>query len=97
GIGREAALRLAQEGAAVGIFDINARGAAETIDKMSGARAKAYEVDISDRQQVAAAHAAFESEFGSTQGLANIAGWDAAKLFLESDPAVWDKIIRINL
>jgi 2-hydroxycyclohexanecarboxyl-CoA dehydrogenase len=97
GIGREAALRLAQEGAIVGIFDINARGAATTVEKIGGGRAKVYEVDISDRERVAAAHAAFEDEFGPTQGLANVAGWDSAKMFLESDPAVWEKIIRINL
>ena len=94
GIGREAALRLAQEGALVGIFDINARGAAATVEKIDSGRAKVYEVDISDRAKVAAAHAAFEGEFGPTQGLANVAGWDSAKMFLESDPAVRDFLQR---
>lgn len=97
GIGREAALRLAEEGALVGIFDIDIRGAAATVEKIGTGRAKAYEVDISDRNQVNSAHTAFEGEFGPTRGLANVAGWDSAKMFLDSDPAVWEKIIRINL
>ncbi len=97
GIGREAALRLAREGALVGIFDIDARGAAATAEQAGAGRAKAYRVDIGDRDQVAAAHGAFEAEFGPTQGLANVAGWDSASLFLDSDPAVWERIIRVNL
>ena len=68
GIGREAALRLAEEGALVGIFDIDIRGAAATVEKIGTGRARAYEVDISDRNQVNSAHAAFEGEFGPTRG-----------------------------
>ena len=97
GIGREAALRLGQEGARVAIFDLNEDGARQTTDQIGAGRAMAFKVDISDRGQVAAAMTAFETQFGPTDGLANVAGWDSAKLFLETDPAVWDKIIRINL
>ncbi len=97
GIGRDAAIRLAEEGAKVGIFDLNEAGAQEVVDSIGADRAAAYRVDISDREQVAAAMAAFESHFGPTQGLANVAGWDSARLFMDTDPAVWDKVIRINL
>lgn len=97
GIGREAALRLGQEGARVGIFDLNEDGARETAGQIGADRAMAFKVDISNRDEVAAAMAEFETRFGPTDALANVAGWDSAKLFLDTDPAVWDKIIRINL
>jgi 2-hydroxycyclohexanecarboxyl-CoA dehydrogenase len=98
GIGRAAALRLAQEGCLVGIFDTNETGAAETARQCPDpAAVRAYHVDISDEVQVAAALAAFEAAFGPTDGLANIAGWDRPARFLDTDRAFWDQVIRINL
>jgi 2-hydroxycyclohexanecarboxyl-CoA dehydrogenase len=95
GIGRAAALRLAQEGCVVGIFDLNEAGAKETA--ASCANAHAYVVDITDRDQIAAAVASFEQTCGPVQGLANIAGWDTPVNFLDTDRALWDKLIQINL
>jgi 2-hydroxycyclohexanecarboxyl-CoA dehydrogenase len=70
GIGRAAALRLAAEGCVLGIFDLDEAGARETAAQC--AQAQAYRVDITDREQIAAAAAAF----GRADGLANVAGWD---------------------
>ncbi|HEY7580291.1 MAG TPA: SDR family oxidoreductase [Acetobacteraceae bacterium] len=95
GIGRAAALRLAQEGCVLGIFDLHEAGAQATAAQCGEARA--YRVDIADRTQIAAAVAAFEAECGPIEGLANIAGWDTPVDFLETDRALWDKIIQINL
>lgn len=99
GIGRAAALRLGAEGCIVGIFDLNERGAQETAGRIveAGGQAAAYRVDIADPAQVRAAHDRFEAQFGPVEGLANIAGWDAAKNFLDTDPDFWEKVIRINL
>jgi 2-hydroxycyclohexanecarboxyl-CoA dehydrogenase len=96
GIGRATALRLAEEGCVVGIFDINQQGAEETAAEC-GKNARAWQVDIAERERVERAAAEFESAFGPPDGLANIAGWDVARNFLESDPALWDRVIRINL
>ena len=96
GIGRAAALRLAEEGCTVGIFDLNADGAAETAAQC-GAAARAWHVDIAERDQVERAAAEFEQAFGPPDGLANIAGWDVARNFLDTDPELWDRVIRINL
>jgi 2-hydroxycyclohexanecarboxyl-CoA dehydrogenase len=97
GIGRAAALRLADEGCVLGILDLNEAGARETAARCAGATATAYGVDITDRQQVAAAVESFEAARGPVQGLANIAGWDTPLSFLETDRALWDKVIQINL
>jgi 2-hydroxycyclohexanecarboxyl-CoA dehydrogenase len=95
GIGRAAALRLAQAGCVLGIFDLDEVGAQATAAQCG--EATAYRVDITDRGQIAAAVASFEAGFGPVEGLANIAGWDTPVNFLDTDRALWDKIIQINL
>ena len=95
GIGRAAALRLAAEGCVLGIFDLDEAGA--QIVARQSEQAAAYRVDITDREQIAAAVASFEATFGPVEGLANVAGWDTPVPFLETDRALWDKVIQINL
>jgi 2-hydroxycyclohexanecarboxyl-CoA dehydrogenase len=97
GIGRAAALRLADEGCVLGIFDLDEAGARETAARCAGGQARAYRVDITDRTGIEAAVAAFETASGPVQGLANIAGWDTPRDFLDTDRALWDRIIQINL
>jgi 2-hydroxycyclohexanecarboxyl-CoA dehydrogenase len=99
GIGRATAIRLAEEGCAVGIFDLDEEGAATTkamCASKSGA-VSAYKVDIVDYAQVEQAVGQFESKAGPIGLLANVAGWDKAKPFIESDVELWHKIIAINL
>lgn len=99
GIGRAVAKRLAEEGCVVGIFDLDEVGAADTISmcKSAGGRLTAHKVDISDYKQVEDATRAFESQAGPIDMLANVAGWDKAVPFLESDVELWNRIIAINL
>ncbi|MBV9701674.1 MAG: SDR family NAD(P)-dependent oxidoreductase, partial [Methylobacteriaceae bacterium] len=64
GIGRAAALRLAEEGAIVGVFDINAAGAravAAEATEMPG-KIVPYEVDITEHTAVERAVEKFEAE-----------------------------------
>jgi 2-hydroxycyclohexanecarboxyl-CoA dehydrogenase len=98
GIGREVCKRFAEEGSEVGVFDMNADGAAQTVAQIeaAGGKASAHTVDISDRKAVDAAVAAFEKG-GSVDVLVNNAGWDVAKPFLDTDVTLWDKVIAINL
>jgi len=96
GIGRATAIRLAKEGCQIGIFDLNDAGASETAEAI-GENACAYYVDIGNYAAVKDAVARFENDFGPTDGLANIAGWDRAQNFLDSDPGLWERIVRINL
>jgi 2-hydroxycyclohexanecarboxyl-CoA dehydrogenase len=91
GIGRAAALRLAEEGCELAIFDLDEAGARTTAAQCQ--RAQAYRVDITDIAQVEAASKAF----GPADGLANIAGWDTPVEFLDTDRGLWDKVVQINL
>jgi NAD(P)-dependent dehydrogenase (short-subunit alcohol dehydrogenase family) len=99
GIGRATVIRLAEEGCIVGIFDLDAKGSGETVAMCAAGsgKAAAYQVDIADYKQVEDAARRFEADFGPVDLLANIAGWDKASPFLESDVALWNKIIAINL
>jgi 2-hydroxycyclohexanecarboxyl-CoA dehydrogenase len=54
-------------------------------------------VDITDRAGVEAAVAAFETEVGPVELLANIAGFEIVRNFVDTDVALWDRIIGINL
>jgi 2-hydroxycyclohexanecarboxyl-CoA dehydrogenase len=96
GIGRATVRRLAEEGCLVGIFDIDEAGAQATA-AACGDKAQAFVTDITDRAAVERSAAAFEAAFGAPELLANVAGWDVMQNFLDTDPALWDRIIRINL
>ncbi len=96
GIGRATAIRLAAEGCQVGILDIDEAGAAQTAARCAG-RAWTSRTDITERAQVEVAVARFEDEVGPIDLLANIAGWDVIRNFLDTDTGLWDRIIGINL
>lgn len=99
GIGRATAIRLADEGCAVAIFDLDEAGAAAT-KSMAGSNSDSistYKVDIVDYSGVERAVRAFETERGPIGLLANVAGWDKAKPFIETDVEFWHKVIAINL
>ena len=95
GIGRATALRLAREGAAVGILDKNPETTSETVSiiKEIGARALGLIADVSDTEAVAEQVQTLREEFGSMDVLVNNAGFDRPGAFLKIDPedfkAVW--------
>ncbi len=96
GIGSAICRRFAEEGAKVGVFDLNI-GAAESVAASIGNAASAHACDITDLESVRAAVAAFEAKHGVTDVLVNNAGWDKFAYFLETGPDDWEKIIAINL
>jgi 2-hydroxycyclohexanecarboxyl-CoA dehydrogenase len=98
GIGRATVKRLADEGCKVAIFDLDETGAAATAAMCGAAGAvSAYKVDISDYGQVEQAAQACASKSGPIDLLANVAGWDKALPFLDSDVELWNRVIAINL
>jgi len=99
GIGRAIASRLAAEGVVVGVFDINAKGAGETVAAIEAAGGKALAVacDVTDYGKVTSAVADFEAQAGKgTDILVNNAGWDTPMPFLKTDEAFWKKVTAIN-
>ncbi|TQM09063.1 SDR family NAD(P)-dependent oxidoreductase [Pseudonocardia kunmingensis] len=94
GIGRAIAEKLAGEGAAVVVSDVNGATAAETAEAVGGV---ALPADVTDRASVTAMVAQAHERFGRIDVLVNNAGWDKAGPFVDSDPADWDRLIAINL
>lgn len=100
GIGRACALRLAEEGAGVAIFDrMDAEGQAlaDEIDA-SGGKARYWHVDVSKEAEVAAAVAAVADRFGGVHVLVNNAGISGStKLTHEISEAEWDQVQAVNV
>lgn len=96
GIGEATALRLAREGATVGIFDRNPETASGVVDtiRQSGARATGLIGDVSDTHEVKRLVEEFEKKFGPIDFLVNNAGFDRPggfrKLAVEDFRAVWE-------
>ena len=98
GIGRSICERFGEEGVQTFILDINAEGADQTARGMTeaGAAAAAFTVDISSETDVRRVVADIERS-GAVDILVNNAGWDEMSPFLQTDTALWKKIIDINL
>jgi 2-hydroxycyclohexanecarboxyl-CoA dehydrogenase len=94
GIGKAIATRLAEEGCHVGIFDLNLDAAEAVARDLTSTACK---VDVTDYGSAGAGVARFEADAGPCDILINCAGWDAPRLFLETAPGDWDKVIAINL
>jgi len=99
GIGRACAIRLAREGIAVGVLDLNIEGcekvAAEI--KTAGGKAVALKASIADRRQVIAAVDALRAAFGPVTIVVNNAGISNFIPFEELADGDWDKMFEINV
>jgi 2-hydroxycyclohexanecarboxyl-CoA dehydrogenase len=98
GIGRATAVRMAGEGAAVVIADVNGEGAAGVARSISegGGRAIALQVDVTDATGVRAMTEQTITAFGKIDILVSNAGWDRAGPFADTDEELWDRVIAIN-
>jgi 2-hydroxycyclohexanecarboxyl-CoA dehydrogenase len=98
GIGRAIAVALAQQGRRVAVCDILQAEAEETAQHIgdSGAEARAYRVDVTDSDSVAAGHLAIVDELGPVEIMVNCAGWDEFYPFLQTEEPFWDRVIDIN-
>jgi len=102
GMGREAAVLFAEEGARVIVGDIDEKAAKETVTKIEGARGDALAVtgDVAVEGDVERMIAAGVRHFGGLHVLHNNAGvlWkDRDRSVLETDGQWWDRVMAINL
>jgi NAD(P)-dependent dehydrogenase (short-subunit alcohol dehydrogenase family) len=99
GIGAACAERLAQDGAAVALWDVDdTRGQALAADLLARGRRAIYQhCNVADKREVDAALAATLQAFGHVDALVNNAGIFRAADFLDITEADWDAVIDVNL
>ena len=99
GIGGATCRRFAEAGTTVAVFDIDASAAERVAGTIAAGGGSAISVacDITDHEAVAKAVAGVEAAYGRIDILVNNAGWDVFRLFKDSTPAEWQKLIAINL
>jgi 3-oxoacyl-[acyl-carrier protein] reductase len=99
GIGRAIALRLAGDGAKVGIVDLMVTGeeTAREVEQATGMPATFFQADISKEDDARAAVAAVEAALGPIDILVNNAGITRDGLALVMSESDWDAVLTVNL
>jgi 2-hydroxycyclohexanecarboxyl-CoA dehydrogenase len=99
GMGQSTCIQLARDGAAVAVWDLNEKGAQETVRliEKEGNKAIAVKVDVSSKANVTAAVKQTREALGPITILVNNAGISGPVPFLEIDEALWDKMFNINM
>lgn len=99
GIGLAVARRLAEDGAAVAILDLDGEAADDAATSLEAASSGAMglAVDVRDRHQVYGAVAEVSTRLGTPTILVNSAGLDRFEPFLSISTESWERIIAVNL
>ena len=99
GIGAEVAVRLARDGAAVGVNGRSADEVASTVDRIvaAGARAVAVVGDVSHPDDVARVVRETDEQLGGLHILVNNAGLQQQTPFLELDLDTWRAQLSVDL
>jgi NAD(P)-dependent dehydrogenase (short-subunit alcohol dehydrogenase family) len=99
GIGRATALRLAHEGATVGVADLDQSGGQETARgvEQAGGKAAFVRTDVSRNADVRALVELAIGELGGLDILVNNAGIVATPAFPDAKPEDWTRVLDVNL
>src|SRR6478609_4833334 len=99
GIGAATAKRLASEGHAVGVLDLDEAACAGTVEAITsaGGRALAVGVDVAKADQVEAAVQRVAEELGAPTILVNNAGITRDNLLFKMTEEDWDAVIGVHL
>jgi 3-oxoacyl-[acyl-carrier protein] reductase len=99
GIGAATALRLAADGLAVAVVDLEETAAKATVDAIeaAGGRGLAVGADVSDAEQVEAAVARVAAELGAPTVLVNNAGVTRDNLLFKMTEVDWDTVMGVHL
>jgi 3-oxoacyl-[acyl-carrier protein] reductase len=99
GIGAATAVRLAAEGRAVAVLDIDESACKDTVEQITsaGGRAVAIGCDVSDEAQVEAAVARVAEELGAPTILVNNAGVLRDNLLFKMSVSDWDTVMNVHL
>jgi 2-hydroxycyclohexanecarboxyl-CoA dehydrogenase len=94
GIGAATARRLAAEGASVAIGDLNEQGAKDVAGELDGFGCA---LDVADASSTRSAVSAAVDALGDIDVLVNNAGTDRFSFFVNTDEALWDLVLGVNL
>ncbi|WP_438489223.1 3-oxoacyl-ACP reductase FabG [Streptomyces sp. S186] len=99
GIGAATAVRLAAEGRAVAVLDLDEAACKDTVAKITavGGKAAAIGCDVSDGDQVAAAVERVTAELGAPTVLVNNAGVLRDNLLFKMSESDWDTVMNVHL
>ncbi len=99
GIGAATAIRLAADGMAVAVLDLNEADCAGTVKEIEngGGRALAVGADVSQADQVQAAVDRVAAELGEPAVLVNNAGIIRDNLLFKMSDDDWDSVINVHL
>jgi NAD(P)-dependent dehydrogenase (short-subunit alcohol dehydrogenase family) len=95
GMGAEAAVRFAEEGAHVAVADVDGEAAEKVANEVGGL---ALQVDVADEASVEAMYAAAAERFGGIDVLYNNAGISPADdgSILDTDLDAWERVQAVN-
>ena len=99
GIGAGTAVRLAADGMAVAVLDLNEADCAATVKEIenNGGRALAVGADVSKSNQVQAAVDRIAAELGEPTVLVNNAGITRDAMLFKMTDEQWDAVVAVNL
>ncbi len=99
GIGASVVKRLAADGFAVGVLDVDADACAETAEQVrsAGGKALALRADVSNEQQVEEAVERCASDLGPPVVLVNNAGIIRDNPLFKMETQQWDQVIAVHL
>jgi 3-oxoacyl-[acyl-carrier protein] reductase len=99
GIGAAVAKRLAQDGFAVAVLDLDESSCKDTVAAIeeAGGRAIAVGADVSDTEQVGAAVSRVAAELGPPSVLINNAGITRDNLLFKMSDTDWDSVLGVHL
>ena len=99
GIGRATALRLASDGWAVALSDVDAGSAAGVAEEIqgTGGTALAAQVDVTDHAAVRAWVYEVDDALGGLTGAVANAGIMRVQPFLDLTPEIWRQVMSVNL
>ncbi|KNB52192.1 3-oxoacyl-ACP reductase FabG [Streptomyces caatingaensis] len=99
GIGAATALRLARDGHAVAVLDLDEAACAGTVERITGAGGTALAVgcDVADTDRVTAAVERVTAELGAPAVLVNNAGVLRDNLLFKMSDSDWDTVMNVHL